>query len=157
AAANSAWIFTGPGWIDPWVYFGFFRHLVEYKSVLFPKLYYGSRLAWILPGYVAYHVFSPKVANLVLHFTFYYVAIFSLYALLKRATTSANALLVTVLLGSYSRFLAAIGWDYVDGAGIAYFLLALALVARATEKGPRLWLLTGGAAAMAMCYTNLFL
>ena len=27
AAANSAWIYTTPGWIDPWVYFGFFQHL----------------------------------------------------------------------------------------------------------------------------------
>jgi hypothetical protein len=157
AAANSGWLFTGPGWIDAWVYFGYFQHLTIYKSILFPNLYYGSRLPWILPGYVAYHLFEPRIANFVLHFAFYYAAIFSFYSLMKRAVGSRNALLATVLFGSYAPFLSAIGWDYVDGAGVTYFLLALAAAARATETRPRFWLLVAGMAGMAMCYTNMFL
>jgi hypothetical protein len=157
AAANSAWIFTGPGWIDAWVYFGYFQHLATYKAVLFPNLYYGSRLPWILPGALAYHLFTPRTANFVLHFAFYYVAIFSFYSLMKRAVGSRSAVLATVLFGSYAPFLSAIGWDYVDGAGATYFLLALAAAARATETSPRRWLLVAGMAGMAMCYTNMFL
>jgi hypothetical protein len=157
ALANSTWLFTSAERIDPWVYFGYFQHLTEYKSTLFPNLYYGSRLPWLLPGYIAYHLFQPIVANYVLHFAFYYAATFSLYSLLKHATNAGNALLATVLFGTYAPFLESIGWDYVDGAGITYFLLALAAAGCASRAHSRLWLLTSGMAALAMCYTNLFL
>jgi hypothetical protein len=158
AAANSLWIFTDGRWIDAWVSFGYFQHLAAYKRTLFPDLYYGTRLPWILPGYVAYHLFPPKTANYVLHFTFYYTAVFSLYFLLRRAVGFWNALLAAVLFGSYAHFLSSIGRDYVDGAGSTYFLLALAAAARATESRLRqVWLLVSGMAGMAMCYTNLFL
>jgi len=156
-AANSSWIFTGMGWIDAWVSFGYFQHLAAYKSTLFPDLYYGSRLPWILPGNLAYRLFEPKTANYVLHFTFYYLAAFSLYYLLKRAAGRRNALLGAVLFGTYGPFLSAIGRDYVDGAGMTYFLLALAAAARATETRRQLWLMISGIAGLAMCYTNLFL
>ncbi len=156
-AANSVWIFTNPGSLDPWVYFGYFQHLAAYKSTLFPDSYYGSRLPWILPGHLAYRLFEVKTANYVLHLTFYYAATFSFYSLLRRAVGPSNALLGTVLFGTYAPFLTAIGWDYVDGAGATYFLLALAAAAQATQSWRRFWLLVSGMAGLAMCYTNLFL
>lgn len=156
-AANSAWIFTGLKHIDAWVSFGYFQHLTAYESTLFPDLYYGSRLPWILPGKLAYRLFAPVTANYVLHFTFYYLATFSVFSLLRRAVGFRNALLGTVLFGTYSHFLLAVGRDYVDGAGITYFLLALATAARATESRRQAWLLVSGMAGLAMCYTNLFL
>ncbi len=156
-AANSIWIFTLPGWIDAWVYFGHFQHPVAYKSTLFPDTYYGSRLPWILPGYLAYHLFEAKTANYVLHFAFYYAATFSLYSLLRRAVGSSNALLGAVLFGTYTHFLSAIGWDYVDGAGDTYFLVALAAAAQATAARRQFWLVVSGMAGLAMCYTNIFL
>jgi len=157
AIMNPRWTFTPLNYIDAWVYFGYFRHLVSYKSAIFPNLYYGSRLPWILPGYVAYSWFQPKVANYVLHFAFYYLAIFSMYDLLRRAVGARSALIGALLFGGHGPFLWAIGWDYVDGAGCTYFLVAMAAVARATRERSRLWLVICGMSAACMCYTNLFL
>jgi len=39
----------------------------EYKRDLFYGVYYGSRLSWILPGFLVHSIFSPVVANCVLH------------------------------------------------------------------------------------------
>lgn len=158
AALNSNWMYSPAGYIDAWVYTGYFHHLIAFKSALFPDLYYGSRLPWLLPGYLAYRFLSLYIANYVLHFTFYYAATFSFYYLLKRGFGRWNALIGTILFGTYPAFLAAIGWDYVDGAGITYNLLSLAFIARAAESRRRpLWLALAGAAGFAMVYTNLFL
>jgi hypothetical protein len=157
AIVNPNWLYSRAGYIDPWFYFGYFQHLGALKTS-FRDLYYGSRLPWVLPGHLAYRYLSPVLANYVLHFGFYYAATFSVYSLLKRAVGRKNALLGAILFGTHSAFLVAIGWDYVDGAGITYNLLALASVARATEpRSRRFWLTLAGAAASAMVYTNLFL
>jgi hypothetical protein len=158
AALNSSWMYSHRGYIDPWFYIGYFLHLGAFKATLFPNLYYGSRLPWILPGYLAYQLPSLTAANYVLHFTFYYAATFAIYFVLKRAFGRKNALLGAILFGTHSAFLASIGWDYVDGAGITYNLLAIASLARASKTRRRgLWLMLAGAAGIAMFYTNLYL
>jgi hypothetical protein len=40
------------------VYLGLFGNLTEFQRDLFPGTYYGSRLAWILPGYLPYALFA---------------------------------------------------------------------------------------------------
>ena len=158
AALNSNWMYSPAGSIDAWVYTGYFHHLAAFKATLFPGEYYGSRLPWLLPGYLAYRFFSLYVANYVLHFTFYYAATFSFYSLLKRGFGPRNALLGTLLFGTHRLFLSAIGWDYVDGAGITYNLLCLACISQAVESRRRaVWLVLAGVAGFAMAYTNLFL
>jgi Dolichyl-phosphate-mannose-protein mannosyltransferase len=157
-AANAGWLYNGLGNIDPWIYSGFFQFLAEFKSSLFPNTYYGSRLPWILPGYLAHRLSDPVAAEYVLHFSFYYIAIFSMYALLKRDFGRKNALLGSVAFGTHSAVLRSIGWDYVDGAGLTYCLLALACISRAAAaRRPRWWLVAAGMAGIAMVYTNLFL
>ena len=74
---NSNLVFTPVGTIDPWGYYGFFRNLVSFKRDLFPGTYYGSRLSWVLLGYVVNKLFSPLVANYVLHLSVYYTALLS--------------------------------------------------------------------------------
>src|SRR6185295_9311228 len=69
------------GTIDPWVYHGFFGHFSEYITSWFPGTYYGSRLAWIIPGYIANALLSPVNANYVLHFAVYYLVALSLYTI----------------------------------------------------------------------------
>lgn len=158
AWANSSWLYNSPSDIDPWVYFGYFLHFIEFKSTMFPDLYYGSRLPWILPGYLIHRLFDVGAAKYVLHFLFYYGATFSMYGLLKRAVGRRSALLGTIVFGTHAAFLSSIGWDYVDGAGITYNLVGLACIARASAGGRRwLWLMLGGMAGAAMVYTNLFL
>ena len=116
-------LFTPPGYIDPWFYLGFFRDLAEFKRNLFPDLYYGSRLSWILPGYLVHSLFSPVVANCVLHLTVHSVATFSLFSILRLTAGVRSAFLTTMVFCVNPWLWAATGWDYVDGAGIAYCLL----------------------------------
>ena len=161
-AAGNNWIFDyvvahkGP---DPWFYSGFF---VDFPGQLstFPSTYYGTRLSWILPGYAAFRLFSPIVAEYVLHFGLFYVATICLYFTLKHTVGRRAGLLSAILMGGYGFFLWAAGWDYIDGAGIAYFLLtmlALTNAARSERRRARLWLIASGASYGAMIYSNLFL
>jgi len=64
---------------DPWFYLGYFRDLVNFKRDLFPGLYYGSRLSWILPGWLAHRILPPLFANAVLHLGVHTVATVSLF------------------------------------------------------------------------------
>jgi hypothetical protein len=123
-ARNTSYIYTAAGYIDPWVYYGYMKHLVAFKGSLFPGTYYGSRLSWILPGALIHAILPPVPANYVLHLAVFFTAVFSLYWLLKEALDRRIAILSAICLALYPYFWAAIGWDYVDGAGIAYYLLA---------------------------------
>jgi hypothetical protein len=153
---NSNLVFTPVGTIDPWVYYGFFRNLVSFKRDLFPGTYYGSRLSWILPGYILNKLLSPLAANYVLHLSVYYLALLSIFSLLKTATNRQSALLGALLFGFYPYSWMALGWDYVDGAGIAFFLLTLVLLTRAATADRRYGsLIGGGVACAALIYSNL--
>lgn len=157
-AVNSDWIYNSLVDIDPWIYFGYFLNYPRYVSALFPDLYYGTRLSWILPGYCLNALFDPITAKYILHVGFYYLAVLSLYNLLRKEVGARSALVVAVLFGTHSFFLGAIGWDYVDGAGITYNLLALLCVTRAAvSRRPGSWLVAAGAAAAAMFYCNAFM
>jgi hypothetical protein len=154
---SSNWIFTPDGYVDPWVYYGYFRDLVALKNdTILGGHYYGSRLSWLLPGFVVHRFLNPVNASVVLHLSVYYVAVFSLYGTLRRTVGRRGALTASLLLGGYAYFLTATGWDYVDGAGVAYCLLALACITKAAAgASPRLACLAAGAAAAAMVHANL--
>jgi 4-amino-4-deoxy-L-arabinose transferase-like glycosyltransferase len=157
-AANPNWLFNRDNDIDSWVYFGYFLNLPVYKASWFPYQYYGSRLPWILPGYLIHQIFEVVTAQYVLHFGVYSLATFAFYWLLREAVGRRNALLATVLFGCQPAFLLATGWDYVDGPGCAFTLAALACALRAGKSpAPRIWLLAAGVAAAGMVYTNLIL
>lgn len=154
-----------PNWIyfntanldDSWIYTGHFLNFAEYLK-LYPEqnFYYITRLSWILPGYLAYHVLPPLTANLVLRLYLFYMTVFAVYGTL-RYVHERVALVIALLLGGYSYFLLAIGWDYVDGVGLAYFALLVFLLIRAFQHTPH-WLYFGlaGAVAMLMLSVNIF-
>lgn len=127
------WIFNPIPTIDPFLYLGYIRNFSHFITI-FGNTYYASRLPFIIPGYICYHIFPPLVANYVLHLGFYYLALFSLYFILRIAINRRTALFTATLMGFYPYFLAAAGWDYVDGAGIAYFLLTVLLVTLAAKS-----------------------
>ena len=60
-------LFTGYGYIDPWIYFGYFRNLVEFKRNLFVGDPHGTHLSWILPGAVLHTSFrrSPRPTSCI--------------------------------------------------------------------------------------------
>lgn len=145
------------GFIDPWIYFGYFldlpQHLVTFRSG-----YFAGRLPWILPGFLAYRFFSPITAAYVLHLAFYWLAMLSLYLILKHTVGQRPALFSALLMGCYSYFLWAIGWDYVDGAAIAYVLATLCVLTYAAKaSNPRRWLVLAGVIFGAAIYSQIFL
>ena len=154
-AMNDSWIFTYMGAIDPWVYFGYFTNLRGHLRA-FSGTYYGTRLSWIVPGALAHEILPPMAANYVLHLGVYYAAVFALYFTLARTVGRRAALLVSIWVGCYSYFLYAVGWDYVDGPGLAYYSVALACLTGAIDaRRRRLVLVAAGAAFAAVVYTNL--
>ena len=149
------WMYSPPEAIDAWVYHGFFRHLESYSSTMFRGTYYGSRLGWIVPGYVAYHLFTPFTATLILHLTFYCVAVSSLFVIVRRIAGPSNGLFAAFTFGLYLPAIRALGWDYIDGPLIAYTLLTLALGIHGVEESRRAWTLASGVAAGLLLNTNI--
>jgi hypothetical protein len=150
-------LFPPPGQIDTWVYLGYFRNLVNFKRDLFAGTYYGSRLTWILPGWVAHSLLPPVAASAALHLGVLLTAVLSLFETLRLTVGRRAAFLTSLIFGFHPQVWYSAGWDYFDGIGIAYFLLTLALVTRAAVEPRRTaaLVLAGGAIA-GLLYSNLF-
>jgi hypothetical protein len=155
---NDNALYTPLWYADPWFYLGYFRDLLEFKRDLFDGFYYGSRLSWILPGFVIHSLFSPVAANSILHLTVQSTATLSFFSILRLTTGVRSAFLATMVFAVHPWLWVATGWDYPDGAGIAYCLLTMALLTRSAMQPGRKWSLLGSGAALAgMAYTHLFL
>ena len=151
-------LYPPPWYADSWFYLGFFRNLVEFKRTLFLNYYYGSRLPWILPGFAIHSLFSAVAANCVLHLAVHIVATLSLFSILRLTAGVRRAFLAAMVFSVQPWLWAATGWDYPDGAGIAYCLLAMALLTRsALRPVANGSLFLAGMALAAMAYTHLFL
>jgi hypothetical protein len=153
-------LFVNPGGntsIDPWVYTGFFVSLPTHIQ-RFGGTYYANRLAWILPGFAAHRLLPPLAANYALHLTFFYVLLAATYALVARAVNRSAAMFAALLMAWQPVIIGALGWDYVDGAGIVYLVVVLLCLESAT--GPRhalLWSFAAGMAGACVIVTNLTL
>ena len=158
---DTTWLFayttSSFGFIDPWIYFGFFFDLTQHIRT-FKGAYFTTRLTWTVPGAVVYHLFSPIVATYVLHLLVFYTSILPLYLILKVTVSRSAALLATIMMAFHSYFLWSVGWPYIDGAGNMYVLLTLAcLTFAARSDRPRWWLVAAGAVASKTVYCQFFL
>ena len=143
---------------DPWFYLGYFRDLVNFKRDLFPGFYYGSRLSWILPGWVAHRILPPLFANAVLHLSVHTVATVSLFWILRTTAGVRAAFLTAILFSVYPWFWAVTGWDHVTGAAIAYLLLGMACLTTAVEMPSCRWpLALAGMSLTGAMVAHLFL
>lgn len=149
-AADPLWVYSSL-YRDPWSYFGHFLDLPGHLKA-FGDHYHTGRLSAMLPGWAVYSVLPPVTANLVLHVGVYTTSILSGYVALSRMVGQRAALLAMVAMGGHFFFLKAVGWDYVDGYVIAYFLLATALITQAVRPGRwwRAWVVAAGAAGAAL-------
>jgi 4-amino-4-deoxy-L-arabinose transferase-like glycosyltransferase len=158
---DASWLFaystSSFGFIDPWIYLGYFLDLTQHLRT-FKGAYFSTRLTWTVPGAIVYHLFSPLVAAHVLHLGLFYAATVSLYLILKMTVSRRAALLAALLMGSHSHFLCSVGWDYVDGAALSYLLMTLcSLTFAARAANPCRWLLAAGILAAFAIHAQFFL
>jgi hypothetical protein len=129
---NNNIIFGSPIGSDNFVYSGFHLHLPEFLSSRFADTYYAARMPWNALGYLAHRLLDTEQALYALRIFVFYVAAFSLYSAVSTIFADRSAAFAaTMLFGTNTWFLAAIGWDYVDGAYVACLLLSLAMMAGA--------------------------
>jgi hypothetical protein len=138
------------GTLDPWIYYGYFWEYPLYASRFFPDAYYGSRLPWILPGYLMIHLVPYMLGTFVFVLSVYYVAVFSFYSFMRRLFNPHIGLLAALLLGTDFYFLRAVTWYYVDGGVIVYLILTLFFLLLTCEKAGRRYPFLAGWAATSM-------
>lgn len=150
------WIFSGPH-RDAWIYYGYFENGAHYLAT-FSDRYYSSRAAVFLPGFAVHHLLPPVAANVVLHLGLTWASLLSFYWVAKDLFDRRVALLTGIAFGCHPLLLHALGWNYVDGFGITYFLVSLLFSALASRSRRLwwLWMAAAGASVMALACTNLF-
>ena len=158
---DESWLFGYPnsplGLIDPWIYFGFFFDLIPHIRT-FKGAYFTTRLTWIVPGAIVYHLFSPVVATYVLHLALFYASTIAVYLILKMTVSRRAAVLAVLLMALHSYFLWSVGWPYMDGAGNSYVLWTLCSLTFATRSpNAKRWLIAAGAFAAMTIYCQFFL
>jgi hypothetical protein len=139
--------------IDSWVYTGFFLSLPEHLA-RWSGTYYATRLSWILPGFAAHQLLPALLANYVLHLGFFYLLLFSVYALATSGMNRTTAFIVTLLVAWNPELLAAMSWDYVDGAVITYFTVSLLCLEKASSGAVRWWLWAAAAGVGLACVAS---
>ena len=137
------WMAFGPfaiypprGFIDPWIYTGYFSnftYLLSHGGVT----YYVSRLAWILPGRLAFGIAGAQVGSLLLSAGLVTLGAVSLYWIVRWHYGGVPAALAAVAWCTNPYVMATAGWQYPDGPVLAYAMAGLALYLRPT--GNRRW------------------
>jgi len=144
----------GPtSYLDPWFYTGYFTHfsyLLRHAGVT----YYVSRLPWIIPGWLMFHLTTPAAATVLLNALIVAVAVTALFSIVRSRYGPWPAILACLALATNPYFVYAVSWDYPDGPAIAYALLALACFLRPSSGriSNSVW---GGAFLALSGYTNL--
>jgi len=150
---NPNWLFQSMGHVDPWFYFGEFRHFPRFQNLL-PN-YAGERMTWIVPGYVLVRLLGQVRAVILLHWCVFLVALYLLHDILRRLTDYRTAFVCTVLFGCHPFYIASNGWDYPEGLAMALLLLSLALVMHTPSTTQRrdIYVFLSGVAWFALVYT----
>jgi hypothetical protein len=148
SVVDSSWLFTPAGYIDPWVNVAYFLH---YSDPTFLNSYYKiARLSWIIPGFIAYKIFTPLVATYLLHIACLLVSILFFYLTVARLFGSVIAFATAACFASFVPFHGSGGWDYQNAPAGAYYVLAFYLLTTALmSKNSRARLIGAGAAYAA--------
>ena len=123
------------GDIDTWFYYGLAKSFWYHWGHDFHNDYYETRLPYIIPAAIIFAALSDRLASFILSYLVYCTCAFSLFYVLCRYVSKPTALLATMLLASDLFFMRTVGWQYVDGAVLAYGSLTFAaLTAAATSR-----------------------
>lgn len=151
------WHYTEIGKLDDWIYTGTFRNFARFVGDWFGGTYYVSRLSWNVPGAICYTLFTPLVANWVLHTGVYVACTVAFYGAARLIVGRYAGLIAGLLFGLHIEIVIALGEDYVHGPCIMYYVVGL-LGTLTAARGRHLTLgaLLAGASAAGMVYANLF-
>ncbi|HTO41190.1 MAG TPA: hypothetical protein VL026_09465 [Rhizomicrobium sp.] len=130
------------GDVDTWFYLGNFMDLGRFNDAQIRGLgdYYVTRLPYILPGYVIFHLFSLTWAKIVFAYLIYSATIWPLYYTFRAHMADRTALLAIMLIASDIFITRAVNWNYVDAGVMAYQALSFAaLTAARTSSKRHLW------------------
>jgi hypothetical protein len=131
---DPTWIYSDPKYPDAWLYWGIANNFAYWSSHV-SDLYFFTRYAWTIPNAALYAVVDPVSAKLIWHFSIFYLAVLSLYGIIRSLADYTTALVGALVLSFDRWFLRSLGWDYIDGAGTAYLLFALYLLTVAARRG----------------------
>ena len=152
---NENFGFDSPGWIDPFMYLGYFWHYPVHAPPL-DQDYKSSRLPWILPGYIIHSLADPVVASWVLVFSTLSGSGMALYLLVRDTTRDRAAAAIIAAAWTSCTWAHGIGgWNYHMLAAADYFLIASWLAFRAAHTGGRAPAVLSGVCAAAAVHTHL--
>jgi hypothetical protein len=153
SAINASWIYTFIGYLDPWVNVGYFLHYADPTYI--PMDYKIARLSWIIPGFIAHHLFQPLVASYLLHMGCLLLSVIFFYLTVARLFDSVIAFSTAVCFVVFVPFHSSGGWDYQNAPAGAYYIIAFYLVTRAVmSKDMRLPLIGAGVAYAAAIHAT---
>ena len=154
SAINSDWLYTGIGWLDPWYNVAYFLH---YSDPTFLNSYYKiARLSWIVPGFAAYHVFTPVLANYLLHMGCLLISVVLFFLTVSRLFDSTIAFATAACFAVFTPFHGSGGWDYQNAPAGAYYVLTFYLLTNAVlANDMRMRLLAAGAAYAAALHATI--
>ncbi len=139
AAGNDAFGFDPPGYLDSFVYVGYFWHYPEHLWVFDDNSNYKiSRLPWILPGYVLHALAGPIVASYVLAYVTLALGAVALFLLVKECLDDrGSAAIVSVAWACCTWAHGNGGWNYQVLIASGYYLMTCWLVVRAARGRSR--------------------
>jgi hypothetical protein len=159
AAGNDAFGFDPPGFIDSFVYVGYFWHYPEHLWVFDDNSNYKiSRLPWILPGYVLHALTGPIVASYLLTYFTLALGAVALFLLIKECLNDrASAAIVSVAWACCTWSHGNGGWNYQVLIASGFYLMACWLIVRAARASSGRAALLAGVFFAAAVHTHLFL
>ena len=159
AGRNDAFGFDPPGFLDSFVYVGYFWHYPEHLWVFDDNNNYKiSRLPWILPGYVLHALTGPIVASYLLAYFTLALGAVALFLLVKECLNDrGSAALVSVAWACCTWAHGNGGWNYQVLVASGYYLMACWLVVRAARASSGRAALLAGAFFASAVHTHLFL
>ena len=154
-AGNANFMFDAPGWIDAFGMLGHFWHYTDHNPSF--EEYKGSRLPWILPGFVLHHLFDVVTAQYILQTAVLLTSSLAVYLVLRDTLHDRPVAAVTAAAwSSYTWAHGSGGWNYHVAAAGAYYSLGLWMLARSTASDRRrLWLLGSGALFVSAIHTHI--
>ncbi len=155
---NPVWLSNKFDDADTWLYYGHFQQFYNPAPAGSGVLidYIRTRLPYILPGAVLYRVLADDVARVALMLLVYCGTVVPFWYVVRAHAGRQAAFATTGLLATDLFFIRTVGWQYVDGAVLAYQALTFAFINAAVGSAkPRRYFAAAGFTAASMVFTHL--